>query len=166
MTSINQTISSAFDQYSSQVNRYIYTKTHCTVIAEDLTQETYIKLILAKDLSTVRNVKSYLFRIAKNLIIDHYRSTKAKYAPTELCELIESDFVSEDPDSETHALYHEQIMEAANQISGLSELCQKVFWLRHLYGYRNYEIAQMEGICLSTVEKNISRATKSLASTC
>ncbi|MBV1900543.1 MAG: sigma-70 family RNA polymerase sigma factor, partial [Kordiimonadaceae bacterium] len=103
----------------------------------------------------------YLFRIARNLIVDYIRSVNSKYAPKELVEFGQiADLAEEGLGLEDMFAIRSRINKTCEVVSALSASCQRIFWLSRLYGYKNSEIAEQEGVCLSTVEKNISRALK------
>ncbi len=70
-----------FDQYYPKVVRYLYYKVGDMQIAEDMASEVFVRL--------VRNVKrdvgihiapAWLFTIAHNLAVDHFRSSATKLA--------------------------------------------------------------------------------------
>lgn len=68
-----------YDLYVTQIYRFIYFKVATRQDAEDLTSEVFLKTwnyIVEKD-EPVENFKALLYRIARNLVIDFYRS-KAK----------------------------------------------------------------------------------------
>jgi len=62
---------------------YHFTKDHQQ--AEDLTQETFVRVVRARASYEVRaSFRTYLFRIARNLWIDRYRSLRSKPNPLSL----------------------------------------------------------------------------------
>ncbi len=164
MCRIDLQISDAFRNYSDHIRSFVYSKTGCFHTAEDLTQEAYIRLYRAKNIDEILDIRSYLYRVANNLIVDHYRTLNCKSAPVEIRDLSdERDLATEEPTGEEVVEVREQIQIALDAVGELSGLCQKIFWLSRAEGFRNYEIAEMESICLSTVEKNLSRATRKCA---
>jgi RNA polymerase sigma-70 factor (ECF subfamily) len=67
------------NKYRIDVYRFIYTKVNTNEIADDLFQETFIKVIIALKQNSYNEkgkLLSYIFRIANNLIIDYYRKSK------------------------------------------------------------------------------------------
>lgn len=63
------------EQYD-KIYRYCYFKTCNDQIAEDLTQETFLRYFSQKSYVSHGKPLAYLYTIAKNLCIDHYRKIK------------------------------------------------------------------------------------------
>lgn len=70
--------SELYDQYIEKIYRFIYYKTHHKEIAEDITSVTFMKAL--ERLDTFNPAKAqfstWLYQIARNTVIDHYRSHK------------------------------------------------------------------------------------------
>ncbi|MBX4200907.1 RNA polymerase sigma factor, partial [Candidatus Parcubacteria bacterium] len=68
----------AYKQHADAIYRHCYFRVYNKDLAEDLTQETFIKtwkyIVEGKK---VDNIKAFLYRVAVNLIIDHSRKKKA-----------------------------------------------------------------------------------------
>jgi RNA polymerase sigma-70 factor (ECF subfamily) len=67
------------DRYQIRVNGFIYSKVHDPDLADDIFQDTFIKVV--KNLRLVKykdegRFLSWVIRIAHNLIMDHYRKYK------------------------------------------------------------------------------------------
>lgn len=80
-----------FNSYRMDVVRFIYSKINSQELAEDLAQETFIKAYLAlkkyKFNGGDSKFKSWLFRIANNLVMDHYRQTAKRNLQVEMTDL-------------------------------------------------------------------------------
>jgi RNA polymerase sigma-70 factor (ECF subfamily) len=67
-----------YDQYVRKIFNFIYYKTHHKETAEDLTSQTFLKAL--KNLSQFNQKKghfsTWLYQIARNQVIDFYRSKK------------------------------------------------------------------------------------------
>ena len=66
-----------YDRYSSTIYNFIYYKVLSKEVAEDLTSVTFFKAL--KNVSLLdpsRSMRSWLYKIAHNSILDHYRSVK------------------------------------------------------------------------------------------
>ena len=69
-----QFFSQIYDEHVDKVYRFVFFKVSNEALAQDITSETFTRLW--KEISFDREVKSpsgFLFRVAKNLITDHYR---------------------------------------------------------------------------------------------
>lgn len=63
------------EQYD-KIYRYCYFKLQKREIAEDITQETFLRFLESKDYHNEGKVLRYLYTIARNLCIDEYRKKK------------------------------------------------------------------------------------------
>jgi RNA polymerase sigma-70 factor (ECF subfamily) len=70
-----QFFSQIYDEHVDKVYRFVFFKVSNEALAQDITSETFTRLW--KEISFDKEVKSpsgFLFRVAKNMIIDHYRA--------------------------------------------------------------------------------------------
>jgi RNA polymerase sigma-70 factor, ECF subfamily len=73
-----QALAALYNHYFERVYRFIYYRVSHKETAEDLTEEVFVKLF--KNLRSLQQPKAFegwLFQIARNLVIDYYRSKKA-----------------------------------------------------------------------------------------
>ncbi len=75
---IEQRFLALYDETADAVYRHCYFRVHDRELAKDMTQEAYARTwnTLAKGGIEIENLKAFLFRIASNLVIDHYRKKK------------------------------------------------------------------------------------------
>jgi len=70
-----QFFSQLYDEHVDRIYRFVFFKVSDEQLAQDITSETFTKLWKEISLDKeVRNPSGFLFRIAKNRIIDHYRA--------------------------------------------------------------------------------------------
>lgn len=64
-----------YDRYVTSIYRFVVLKVPTKEIAEDITSDTFLKFwnTILQNQEAVRNIRAYLYRIAKNLISDYYR---------------------------------------------------------------------------------------------
>jgi RNA polymerase sigma-70 factor (ECF subfamily) len=70
-----QFFSQLYDEHIDKVYRFVFFKVSNEALAQDITSETFTRLW--KEIVNDKEVKSpsgFLFRVAKNMIIDHYRA--------------------------------------------------------------------------------------------
>jgi len=71
----SQALGELYDQYAPLIYSYLYRRVHEAQLAEDLTSEVFIRVLQA---IRARNpwhtsFRAWLYRIAHNLVVDHYR---------------------------------------------------------------------------------------------
>ena len=68
-----------YDQYIDKIYRFIYIKVSSEEIAQDLCSETFLRCleVLKRNQQKIENIQAFLYRIARNLVIYHYKE-KAK----------------------------------------------------------------------------------------
>jgi RNA polymerase sigma-70 factor (ECF subfamily) len=69
-----QFFSQIYDEHVDKVYRFVFFKVSNEALAQDITSETFTRLW--KEISSdkeIKNPSGFLFRVAKNLVIDHYR---------------------------------------------------------------------------------------------
>lgn len=83
----------AYNQYSAAILRHIFFRVDDPSLAEDMTSETFMKVwdYLAKG-RQVDNLKSFIYRVANNLVIDYYRSRKNNVSIEEVYGLSDNKF--------------------------------------------------------------------------
>lgn len=81
------------EQQYDKLLRYCYMKLRDRTLAEDLTQETFIKFFESKDYHSIGKEMAYLYTIARNLCIDSFRKQKDELIedlPAKIQEMPES----------------------------------------------------------------------------
>jgi len=65
-----------YDSFVDHIYRYIFFKVSDQHIAEDLTSNTFLKCweYIRDEKKEIENIKAFLYRIARNLVIDYYRT--------------------------------------------------------------------------------------------
>ena len=129
---------------------------------DDLVQESYARLIRAREQGRVRNAKNYLFKTALNAALDLVR--RRKVVPFE--PVGEDDRLSvleESPHAGEAASRSEELEILREAMHALPTRCRQVFTLRKLYGLSHREIAAQLGIAEKTVEEQVNRAMRRCA---
>ena len=122
---------------------------------DDLVQETYMRLLRAKNAGTVREARPYLFVIARNAALDLIR--RGKNSSIDGIVDIEQLSVVEDRPGVAEAVAHDQELELLRQaIDALPERCRQVFVLRKLHGFSHRTIAAKLNISEHTVNAHLS----------
>jgi RNA polymerase sigma factor (sigma-70 family) len=125
--------------------------------ADDVAQESYIRMMQYEGSREIRSPSSMLFRIAINVANDLGRSELARRA-SDQCSIDDVELVSDLPSAEREigACQDLELLQAV--IAQLSPKCREVFLLSRAKLMTYPEIALHCGISLKMVEKHISRA--------
>jgi RNA polymerase sigma-70 factor (ECF subfamily) len=128
--------------------------------AEDLTNQTFVKMLESIDRFQWRKVpvSAWLFRIAHNLAMDHFRSRR-RWQPEEE--------PPEPPDSEERSAEEEALHSIGRQsmlemIEGLSQDQQQVLTLKFVFNFSNGEVATILGKTEGAIKSLQHRALGSL----
>lgn len=76
MNSKQKKFEAIYDQFVEKIYRFVCVKVNSNEIAEDLTSDTFLRCwqVYKNDQNAIDNVQAFLYKIANNLIIDHYRT--------------------------------------------------------------------------------------------
>ena len=126
---------------------------------DDLLQETYTRLLRAREGGRVTYAKAFLFTVARNAAIDMFRRRRvvtheAIHEFEELPVLEESPGV---PETIDRAQRLELLVEA---VASLPERCRQVMMLRYLDGLAYKEIAERLTISPETVKVHMIKGVK------
>ena len=124
--------------------------------AKDIIQETYSKVLEIKEKFKINNERAYLYKIAKNIVINQALENQ-KLQTTIYEENIHFSPISEQP--EEILIQEDQEKIFMQIINDLPQRAKEAFILYTIDGYSRKEIAQILGVSSNAVEKLIKRAT-------
>jgi RNA polymerase sigma-70 factor (ECF subfamily) len=125
--------------------------------ADDVAQETYIRMMKYEGSREIKSPSAMLFRIAVNVANDHGRAAQSRCS-SDHCDVEGVPLVSEHPSAERSVLADQNLDMLFDVIDGLPPKCKQVFLLSRAQGMTYAEIASHCGISVKMVEKQISRA--------
>ncbi len=129
-----------YDGYVERVYRYIYFRISDDTATEDLVSQVFLKAWQNLDRYKIGTAPfiAWLYAIARNLVIDHYRSKK-ELLPLEEAVTLPSDRQS--PDDEVQLQFDLEAMRDALQV--LSADQKQVLILKYIAGLPNENIAKI-----------------------
>lgn len=132
-----------YDRYVDAVYRYAYYRVRNEADAEDVTSEVFFKALRAMSRYEPRQpFLAWLYRIARNTIIDRVRRQRPQVSFEDALEHPDGDRVV-DPDAGLERLSDSQALRDA--IGRLTPLQQDVIILRYLEGLETKEIGRIVG---------------------
>lgn len=110
--------------------------------AEDVVQDAYLKVIEAGEVFVVRQPTAYIFRIVRNLAIDHYRRGVLESGVFAVAEEGRS-VPSSTGTPEAISISSQQLRSVARALDQLPERTRRAFELYRMDGHTQREIARM-----------------------
>lgn len=148
-----------FERFQDPIFRFLYFRVQDRTIALDITQDTFTKtwLYLSKG-NTIQYEEAFLYRTAKNALIDYFKKPKA-YS---LDMLAEEGF---DPESHTAVetiLKQDDIATIQSLMKDLDEESRQIVYLRFSEERSIEDIAQLFGKSTNAMTVQIHRIVKKL----
>ncbi len=145
-----------YSEHGEELRRYLTRRLNCAQTAADLTQEVFVRLLRSEPPGTVENPRAYLYRIASNLLADHFRGMKrrADLADTSLWDAIPD----EAPSPEWALLTRDELRRLERAIEELPPRQRDVMLLHKFDGLSYGAIAERLGISKNTVMVHMMRA--------
>lgn len=138
---------------------YLNTYVRDVLVAEELTEETFVKLVLKKPkFSGNASFKTWLYSIGRNIAMDYLRRSKSKRIPLEDCPEI----VDDEIDLERSYIQQEDRIFVHRAMRKLKPEYQQVLWLIYFEGFSNKEAGRILGKTTHNVETMAYRARNAL----
>ncbi|MBN2009026.1 RNA polymerase sigma-70 factor [candidate division KSB1 bacterium] len=141
-------------RYYKPLYFFAWSRTNSSEASKEIVQEIFTRVWDTRNrLNSNKSIKSYLYRIAHNIIIDHSRKQKVhtKYVDSER----EKFKIAEDENAEFLIKLNQALQE-------LPEKYRSVFLLSRVQDYTYKEIADMYSVSTKTVQNRINKALKIL----
>jgi len=76
MNNYQEEFGKIYDEFVDKIYRFVFIKVNSEEIAEDLTSDVFLRCyqVYKRDQNSIDNIQAFLYQIARNLIVDHYRS--------------------------------------------------------------------------------------------
>ncbi|MFV3403763.1 MULTISPECIES: sigma-70 family RNA polymerase sigma factor [Pseudomonas] len=127
----------------------------CREQAADLAQDTFVRLLKARQISPLKEPRAYLSSIARGLMIDQYRRRALEKAYLEsLASLPEL----EAPSAEHRLLLLDALERLDHALQGLKPRTRQAFLMAQLDGLSLPQIALRLGVSRATVERDLTKA--------
>ncbi len=147
------TAQALFTRHHLSVFRFLRRMTGSADVAEDLTQEVFVRVVRGLEAYVPRDRDlPWLFRIARRLLLDRHRSEKTSI------EIRESAGVEDAP----RAPRQDAVLAVDEALNGLVAADREAFLLREQFGLGYEEIAELTEATPDAVRNRIYRARRTL----
>ncbi|MBX4205100.1 MAG: sigma-70 family RNA polymerase sigma factor [Candidatus Doudnabacteria bacterium] len=141
-----------YDLYLDRIYRFVYYRTHHRETAEDLTSVVFTKAFHKfTSFDRKANFATWIFRIARNTVIDHYRTRKTTSDLEQAFDISDSTNLSRDYELK------EKLELAQKYLTQLPEDQRDLVIMRLWDGLSYDEIAEITGKTSANLRVNFSR---------
>jgi RNA polymerase sigma-70 factor, ECF subfamily len=158
----DQAFGKLYDKYIDEIYRFILMRVRSKEEAQDLTNEVFLKIwqYINNNDTDIDNVRAFLYRIARNIVIDKYRkSGKELLALDE--DMIES-IPDESLDLEDEVQKKDELNEVLGVVDKLPEDQRELILMKYVQDLSVKEIAQVLEKSRGAVRVSLHRAIKKL----
>lgn len=144
------------------LTRYLRRNWRDSAEIADLRQEVYVRVYEAGLKSRPAAVKAFVFATARNLLIDRVR--RARVVSIEAVTDLEALNVAiDEPSSDRVAIGRQELRRVMLAVDTLPPRCREVVLKRKLEGLSQREVARHMGITEDTVERQLAKGVRVLA---
>lgn len=153
---LNEQFLAVYDRYGDDIFRFCLLKVSGREVAQDLTQETFMRFWQQLRLGhEVENERALLYKMARNLVIDWYRRRKEQSLDALTDEGFE--FASDDHHTVTERAELREVLETIRE---LDEPSREALTLRFVDGFSPKEIGELTGESANAISVRLNRAVK------
>jgi len=161
MDNFKKKFSKIYDQYVEQIYRFVFLKVSSQEIAQDICSEVFLRSWQAFEVKNkeIKNIRAFLYRIAKNLVTDFYRK-KAK----ERVVFVDDPPEIPDPqaDIEKKVMINSDFEIVRKALLKINDDYQTVIIWHYLDGLKTSEIAKILNRPEGTIRVMLHRGLKEL----
>lgn len=150
-----------FERYGQKLYHFFYRLTRRRDVSEDLVQSVFERILKYRNSYTDNgSFSTWIFQIARNLHIDHYRSNKNG---EDLCDYIDWDQMESDGIQTEHEQAEKEELQLLQQaLDQLDETKKQTLVLSRFEGFKYKEIAKIMNCSESAVKVRVFRAMREL----
>lgn len=148
--------------HESALRSYLRSRFPSLPDIDDLVQESYARLIRAKEAGRICYAKAFLFTTARNAALDLFRRRRVVEIDP-IGDLTSLRIVEERPDAAEAFNKQQELELLAEAVRDLPQRCRQVLTLRLLYGLSQKEIAAELQISSHTVKAQLAKGMRRCA---
>lgn len=152
----------SFDQQLQQCHpellRYLHSRVASEVDADDIVQETLVRLLRYRGDPQIQDVRLMLFRIANNVLTDYYRRNERHHLGDHVALDLARPLQAPDRPHVDRVADEQVLDRLMRAIARLPPKCRLAFTLSRFDALPHKEIARRMGVSVKMVEKHLARA--------
>ncbi|WP_460356085.1 MULTISPECIES: sigma-70 family RNA polymerase sigma factor [unclassified Pseudomonas] len=148
-------VESLYHDHHSWLTGWLRRRLGCPDSAADLAQDTFIRVLSARDPAVIIEPRAFLTTLAKRVLFNHYRRQDLERAYLDtLAQMPEVTAPSE----EDKAIILQTLIELDQLLDGLPRLVKRAFLLAQVDGLTYPQIATELSISVATVKRHLHKA--------
>lgn len=155
MPSSQQVAQQLYCEHQSWLHQWLRNKVGCPQQAKDLTQDTFVNVLVSPELHTIRQPRPFLATVARRLVANYYRRKTLEEA---YLEALATQPEHLHPSPEDRWVILETLEQIDSALDGLPAPVREAFLLAHFQGMRYADIAERLRISSSSVKQYLQRA--------
>lgn len=148
-------LATLYDDNHRWLRAWLYRQLKCPQDAADLTQDTFIRVLDARQLTQLEEPRAFLSTVARRLLFSFWRRKRLEQSYLDSLALLPECY---SPSEEDLALVREALESIDRLLNGLPARVRQIFILSRLEGLTQPMIAQQLDVSLATVERDLRRA--------
>jgi RNA polymerase sigma-70 factor (ECF subfamily) len=152
--------SQIYDQYIDKIYRFIFLKVNSQEKAQDLCSETFLRgwRTFKEKKGQIENCQAFLYRIARNLVIDHYREK----ARTQIVSADNVPVIDPKEDLENKSLLNSDLERVKSALDNLQDNYQEIIIWHYVEDLSIPEIAKILNKSEGAVRVTLHRALNAI----
>jgi RNA polymerase sigma-70 factor, ECF subfamily len=152
---MNESFEAIWNAFSARLRRFLLSRVEDESAADDLLQDVFVRIHShMQSLRETDRLESWIYQIARNAVIDHYRTRRAH---TELPETL-----PDKNEDEENAAAKELAGSLRDMVEALPEPYRDALLLTEFEGLTQSELAGRLGISLSGAKSRVQRARQKI----
>ncbi|HBI05425.1 MAG TPA: RNA polymerase [Paenibacillaceae bacterium] len=153
-----------YRNYAKPLYYYLYKLSGSAPLAEDLTQETFVRATVLLSSYKQEDVRAWLFKVARNAYLDEWRKRKRrKWVPFAEYLFAKNEMISPYGLPEEEAVKEEEKEDLLQLLSYLPEHYRTILYLREYESFSYEEIQEALDLNANQVKVTLHRARKRLS---
>lgn len=154
-SALSSTVEGLYHAHHNWLTGWLRRRLGCPHSAADLAQDTYVRLLQAREAPQLIEPRAFLATVAKRVLCNHLRRQELERAYLEALAQVPEHVA---PSEEQKAIIFETLLELDRLLDGLAPLVKRAFLLAQVDGMGQSEIARELGISLATVKRYLNKA--------
>lgn len=144
-----------YNDHHHWLTGWLRRKLGCPDNAADLAQDTFIRVLSAREAPTLIEPRAFLTTVAKRVLFNFYRRQDLERAYLEALAQMPEHVA---PSEEDRAIILQTLLELDQLLDGLPKQVKRAFLLAQLDGLTHAQIGAQLGISIATVKRHLTKA--------